>query len=239
VARAFDRYDLFMLPVVDGQERLLGLVTVDDIIDIIREEQTEDVQKTVGAGKEEAVYSSVIDKFRGRFRWLFVSVLIMIPSVLVVSRFESLIGDVAVLAVLMPIIAALAGNAGHQSLAVTLRGIVLGEVRPDRVLPLLRREATVGLLAGVALGSAVGLAVAALSTLGNFGWQLGIVVAISMTASMCAGTLAGALTPLLMRRFGADPAQSSAIFLIMVTDAVAFATFLGLAGLSYRWLMAA
>jgi magnesium transporter len=239
VAREFDRYDYFMLPVVDADDRLLGLVTVDDVIDIIREEQTEDVQKTVGAGKTEAVYSSVLEKFRGRFRWLFVSVLIMIPSAIVVSQFEGLIGELAILAVLMPVVAALAGNAGHQALAVTLRGIVLDEVRPDLVWPLIRREMAVGLLSGMVLGTAVGLAIMAMSPLASgAGWQLGVVVAVSMTVSMCAGALAGSLTPLIMHRFGADPAQSSAIFLIMVTDAVAFLTFLGLAALSSQWLRA-
>ncbi len=240
VAREFDRYDYFMLPVIDRSDALLGVVTVDDVIDIIREEQTEDVQKTVGAGAGEAVYSGVLEKFRGRFPWLAVSFVIMVPAAWVVLQFEWLIGELAILAVLMPVIAALAGNAGHQALAVTLRGIVLDEVRPDRVWPLVRRETIVGALNGLALGCAVGLVVALLSLgVQSASWKLGIVVAVSMTASMCAGTLSGSAVPLIMRRCGADPAQSSAIFLIMITDAAAFATFLGLAALFHGWLLAA
>ncbi|MBT8486119.1 MAG: magnesium transporter [Phycisphaerales bacterium] len=238
VAREFDRYDLHMLPVVDDADRLLGVVTVDDVIDIIRAEQTEDVQKTVGAGAGEAVYSSILEKFRGRFPWLVVSVLIMIPSAWVVLQFEELIGKLAVLAMLMPVVAALAGNAGHQALAVTLRGIVLEEVRADRVWPLIRREAIAGLLTGAAVGVLVGGAIAVLSILvADVSWRLGLIATISMTCSMAAGTLAGSGIPLLMRRCGADPAQSSAIFLIMITDAVAFLTFLGLSFASYRWLI--
>jgi len=238
VAREFDRYDFFMLPVVDDNDRLLGVVTVDDVIDIIRQEQTEDVQKTVGAGAGEAVYSGVAEKMRGRFPWLIVSAVMMVPSAWVVLQFEGLIGDLAILAMLMPVVAALAGNAGHQALAVTLRGIVLEEVRAERVWPLIRRETIVGMIQGVALGCLVGLAVAAMATLvENASWRLGIVVAVAMTFSMCAGTLAGSSIPLIMKRLDFDPAQSSAIFLIMVTDAAAFLTFLGLASLSYRWLI--
>lgn len=239
VARTFDRYDVSMMPVVDPEGRVVGVVTVDDVIDIIREEQTEDVQRSVGAGAEEAVYSSIAEKFRGRFRWLIVSFFLMLPSALIVLRFEGLIEEIAVLAIFMPIVAALAGNAGHQALAVTLRGIVLDEVRTDRVAGLLRREALVGLLVGAGLGVLICLVVAAAATVvPSVSWRLGAIVAISMTLSMGAGTIAGSAIPLAMRRFGFDPAQSSAIFLIMITDAVAFATYLGFASVLHAWLVA-
>jgi magnesium transporter len=237
VAHEFDRYDLSILPVVDADGTLLGIVTVDDVIDIIRAEQTEDVQKTVGAGAGEAVYSKLGDKFRGRFPWLVTSLFMTCAAAVVVLFFEELIREHTILAFLMPVLAALVGNAGHQALAVTLRGIVLDEVRPDRVRPLILREATVGLLNGCGLGLLVFLLVAALSVfLESARWQIGAVAGIALAASMCAGTLAGSAIPLVMRRVGADPAQSSAIFLIMITDAVAFATFLGLARLASRWL---
>ncbi len=237
VAHEFDRYDLSILPVVDADGTLLGIVTVDDVIDIIRAEQTEDVQKTVGAGAGEAVYSKLGDKFRGRFPWLVTSLFMTCAAAVVVLFFEELIREHTILAFLMPVLAALVGNAGHQALAVTLRGIVLDEVRPDRVRPLILREATVGLLNGCGLGLLVFLLVAALSVfLESARWEIGAVAGIALAASMCAGTLAGSAIPLVMRRVGADPAQSSAIFLIMITDAVAFATFLGLARLASRWL---
>ena len=235
VAREFDRYGYEMLPVVDPSKRLLGIITVDDVIDIIEEEQTEDVQKTVGAGAGEAVYSGITEKLKGRMPWLIVSAFMMLPATFVVLHYESLIAEVALLAVFMPLIAALSGNAGHQALAVTLRGIVLDEVRRDRIWPLIRREIVVGVVAGAVLGTA---AAGMLQLFGDsvFATRLGIIVAFAMLVSMAAGTLTGALIPLIMRRVGADPAQASAIFLVMVTDAVAFSSLLGFATISVHWL---
>ena len=235
VAREFDRYGYEMLPVVDPSQRLLGIITVDDVIDIIEEEQTEDVQKTVGAGAGEAVYSGITEKLKGRMPWLVVSAFMMLPATFVVLHYESLIAEVALLAVFMPFIAALSGNAGHQALAVTLRGIVLDEVRPDRIWPLIRRELLVGVIAGAVLGICAALFIQLFggSVLAT---RLGIVVAIALLVSMAAGTLTGALIPLIMRRVGVDPAQASAIFLVMVTDAVSFISLLGFATIAVHWL---
>ena len=235
VAREFDRYDYQMLPVIDSSNRLLGIITVDDVIDIIEEEQTEDVQMTVGAGPGEAVYSRLSEKLKGRMPWLVVSAVMMLPATYVVLRFELLIKEIALLAVFMPLIAALAGNAGHQALAVTLRGIVLDEVRRERILPLIRRELLVGIVAGISIGGMLALI---LSLFGDtqLATRLGIIIALAMIVSMGVGSFTGAVIPLLMRRVGVDPAQSSAIFLVMVTDAVAFASLLGFAALSLQWL---
>ncbi len=239
VAREFVRHDVHMMPVVDDLDRVLGIITVDDVIDAIREEQTEDVQRTVGAGKQEMVYSSVLEKFRGRFPWLAMSVAMMVPSAIVVRRFEGLIGELAVLAVLMPIVAAVTGNAGHQALAVTLRGIALAEVRPGRVAPLIRREALAGIFNGLAVGIVMAGGVAVLGLLWDFiDWRVGVVGGVATAGSIIAGTTAGSAIPLLMRRLGFDPAQSAAILLIMITDAIAFAAFLGLAYAMFPWLQA-
>ena len=235
VAREFDRYGYEMLPVVDSTRRLLGIITVDDVIDIIEEEQTEDVQMTVGAGAGEAVYSGISEKLKGRMPWLVVSAVMMIPATYIVLGFEFLIKEIALLAVFMPLIAALAGNAGHQALAVTLRGIVLDEVRPDRIIPLMRRELFVGLIAGVTIGGGIALLIWFFGD-EELAARLGVVFACAMVVSMGVGTFTGAAIPLLMRRFGADPAQSSAIFLIMVTDAIAFSTLLGFAWLALQWM---
>jgi magnesium transporter len=225
VAREFDRYDYAMLPVVDLDDRLIGIVTVDDVIDIIRAEQTEDVQKTVGAGAVEAVYSRLGEKLRGRFPWLGMSLVFTCLAAAVVLVFHDMISQYTTLAWLLPVIAAVVGNAGHQALAVTLRGIVLDEVRPDRVLPLVMREATVGLLNGLALAAVIFL-VLMLPVVPGSSWQLGLVAGISITVAMVVGTLAGACIPLVMRGLGIDPAQSSAIVLILITDAVSFTTLL-------------
>ncbi len=237
VARTFDRYDHAMLPVIDEERRLLGIVTVDDVIDIIRAEHTEDVQKTVGAGAGEAVYSSLLEKIKGRSVWLIISLMITMPAAFIVLQFETLIEDLAFLAVLMPVVAAVAGNAGHQALAVTLRGIVLDEVRPDRVLPLILREGSVGALNGLIVGAALTGVVTGISfVVETANWKLGLIAGGSMTVSMFIGTLTGSAVPLLMKRFGADPAAASAIFLIMITDAISFSSLLGLAFLAQAWL---
>ena len=233
VTLAFDRYDHSMLPVVDDEDRLLGIVTVDDVIDAIREEQTEDVQRTVGAGAGEAVFSGFGEKFRGRFPWLAASLFMTAAAAIVVLLFEDLIRENPILAFVMPVIAALVGNAGHQALAVTLRGIVLEEVRRDIVGPLVVREMLVGLLNGTLLGIAMALAIAAIGPWVNSDVivQIGVSAGLATMAAMTIGTLAGSSVPLVMRHLGFDPAHASAIVLIMITDAVSFGVLLGLAWL--------
>lgn len=237
VAREFDRYDYFMVPVVGAGDRLLGIITVDDVIDIIREEQTEDVQKAVGAGAGEAVYSGLAEKFRGRLPWLLVNLFTSSVAAMIVLRFEPLVAELAILAVLMPVIANQAGNAGQQSLAVTLRGIVLGEVRRGRVLPLIMRESLIGLINGLLAGLLVCLAVTVLGILaGGPGVKLGVVAAFSMCVALTVGCLTGCSMPLLMHRLGRDPATASTIFLTMITDSFSFLAFLGTAWLLSDWL---
>ncbi len=236
VAREFDRYDYTMLPVVDLDDRLIGIVTVDDVIDIIRAEQTEDVQLTVGAGRLEAVYSPLRDKVRGRFPWLTANMMLAGLAALALLLFQEMIGKRPILAFIGAVIAVVVGNAGHQALAVTLRGIVLDEVRRGRVMPLLLREASVGLVVGGALGLIMAGTSALIAPHWGASWQLGLVAGASLVAAMTAGTLAGAGIPLLMRRLGADPAHASAIVLILITDAVAYTVFLSLTFSLARWV---
>lgn len=237
LAREFERYDYLELPVVDKDQRLLGIVTVDDVIDIIRAEGTEDAQRMVGAGKEEGVYSSVAQKMRGRFPWLVVNLFTSAVAAMVVLQFESLITEIALLAVLMPLIANQSGNAGQQSLAVTLRGIVLDHIRPQRSLGHIRRELTVGVLNGLLCGIAVGAVVAGIKMSTGGTWHLGLVVALSMTITLMIGCGTGSAMPLIVRRLGFDPATASTIFLTMVTDSMSFFIFLGLATLFSTWII--
>jgi magnesium transporter len=239
VAREFERYNLAMMPVVDEKERLIGIVTVDDVIDIITAETTEDVQRTVGAGAGEAVYSGVSVKFRGRFPWLVVNLGTSLMAAMIVLQFDHLISELAVLAVLMPVIANQAGNAGQQSLAVTLRGIVLDEVRAERVWPLLLREAAVGLINGTLGGTLIGLGLGLLGLIFpqmEGGWRLGVVAGVSMALALATGCFCGSTIPILMRRLKLDPAHGSTIFLTMITDSLSFFTFLGCAQLASDWL---
>ena len=239
IAAAFERYDYTEMPVVDHAGRLLGIVTVDDVLDIIRAEHTEDQYKMVGAGVGEAVYSSILQKFRGRFPWLVINVFTSMMAAIVVLQFDGLIAELAILAVIMPVIANQAGNAGQQSLAVTLRGLVLGEVRGKRAWPLVRREIAIGTINGFIVGTSIGLVIAVMSLTGfrDVQWSLGVVIAVAMTASVATGCLVGSAMPLVLDRLDFDPATGSTIFLTMVTDSVSFFTFLGLANLLQHTLM--
>lgn len=237
VAHEFEKYGYLALPVIDEEQHLLGVITVDDVIDSIRAESAEDAQLMVGAGREEMVFSPTKEKLKGRLPWLVVNLLTSGVAAIVVLQFESLIAEIAVLAVLMPVIANQSGNAGQQSLAVTLRGIVLDQVRPSLAWRLMLREGMVGLVNGVIAGVLVGGAVAATEWFtGTGSWQLGVVIAISMACSLTIGTFAGAGLPLLMRRLGVDPATASTIFLTMVTDSTSFLVFLGLAAALSGWI---
>lgn len=240
VAREFEKYDYLVLPVVDQLHRLIGVITVDDVIDSIREESTEDAQTMVGAGKEEAVFSSVGEKFKSRLPWLVVNLFTSSLAAIVVHMFTDLIATLAILAAIMPVIANQAGNAGQQSLAVTLRGIVLDQVRPQTARALVMREGVVGFLNGTFNGVLMGLVVALIewiSVPNSNAWGLGAVVAIAMTLALTIGCVVGTAMPLVVRRFGADPATASTIFLTMVTDSVSFFSFLGLASTLQHWFL--
>lgn len=247
VAKLFERYDYLTMPVVDQNRRILGMITIDDVIDIIAAETTEDALKQVGAGSDEQVISSVKAKLKGRLPWLAVNLGTASMAAAAVLPFQEAIELIPVVAVIFPIIANQAGNTGFQSLAVTLRGIVLGEIRPDRIRPLILRELGFGLISGAAIGVVVFGLIIGLGVLGRatdiglfagFGWRLGLVAGAAMNAVMIVGCLVGTAVPLVMKRLGADPAAASSIFLIMLTDMVSFATFLGLVFVLRDWLLA-
>lgn len=237
VALEFEKYEYTELPVVDRHWNLLGVITVDDVLESIRAEGTEDAQKMVGAGGEEMVFSSIPDKLRSRIPWLVVNLVTSFVAAIVVLNFESLISEIAVLAVLMPVIANQSGNAGQQSLAVTLRGIVLDQVRTRVATALVVRESLVGAINGLLAGTLVAIVLGMVSLVnGSEVWRIGLVIAISMTFSLTIGTFTGTALPLVMRRFGVDPATASTIFLTMVTDSLSFFIFLGIASLLSNWI---
>ena len=238
VARVFERYDLLTLPIVDEHGRVLGMVTIDDVVDIIAAEATEDAFKQVGAGDDEAVYSKITDKLRGRGPWLLANLLMAQAGSVVLLLFTDMIALIPAVAIVFPIIANQTGNAGQQSMASTLRGLVLGEIRPERVWPLLRREVLVGILSGVGVGvvfaggaALVGpLAISSpVADAGTLAWfWFGMVCGGAMAIAMTLGCLVGTAMPLGMQRLGVDPATAAAIFVTMVTDAVSYGVFLGL-----------
>lgn len=233
VARMFERYDLRSLPVVDEVERVLGIVTIDDVIDILDAEATEDAYKQVGAGEGEAVYSRVWDKLRGRTPWLLGNLFMAQVGSVVLLAYADLIELIPVVAVVYPIIANQSGNSGHQSMAITLRGIVLGEVRRERVGPLVRNELLFGLSAGAAIGAvfALGVALVGPALPGAIGagvswWWFAACSGLAMAGAMAVSCLVGTGMPMAMQRLGADPATASSIFVTMLTDAISYAAFL-------------
>jgi magnesium transporter len=226
VAYQFERYDLRSAPVVDANQRLVGVVTVDDVVEVIEAEADEDVKRMAGVG-DESLSDSVKDIASQRFVWLFVNLLTAILASMVIKRFDTTIEQMVSLAVLMPIVASMGGNAGTQTMTVAVRALATEELTPQKVPAFVIREASVGL--------ANGLAFAAIMALITFLWfgsgKLGFVIGAAMIINHLAAACAGVFIPIALERYGFDPAVSSTVFVTTVTDVVGFFAFLGLAAL--------
>ncbi len=229
VARQFHRYDLMSAPVVDENDRLVGVVTVDDVVDVIQEEAEEDMKALAGVG-DETLADSVYWTARSRVPWLIVNLGTAILASFVIQMFDATIEQMVSLAVLMPIVASMGGNAGTQTMTVTVRALAtnkLGRVNAPRVIG---REFLVGMVNGAILS--VIMAAVAYFWFGSE--TLGAVIAVAMIVNMIAAALAGILIPLIMDYLDLDPAPASGVFVTTVTDVVGFFAFLGLAAM---WLM--
>lgn len=227
VAHLISHYNFLAIPVVDYSDKLLGVVTVDDVIDIIHEEATEDMQTMVGAASDETVDSPWTYSMTRRLPWLVLNVLNSAVSAWVVSLFEGTIAQMAFLAVLMPIVANQAGNTGQQALAVMIRQLAVKKLdRKESWLAVLR-EAKIGLANGSVISALVFSVVYLLTSHG----ALAAIMALALFLDMLVGSLAGASIPLILRALGRDPAQASSIFLTTLTDSFGFLSLLGLAGM--------
>jgi magnesium transporter len=227
VARLFERYDLVSAPVVDESERLVGVITFDDIVDVIEEEAEEDIHALGGVGREEELSDSVWTIAKGRFPWLFANLLTALLASWVISNFEHALAKMVALAVLMPIVASMGGNAGTQTMTVAVRAIATRELSSANAWRIIQRELLVGVLNG--LGFALIMAVIA-----GLWFQipdLGLVIALAMVTVLAAAALGGILVPLVLARLGVDPAVSSGPFVTTITDVVGFFAFLGIATL--------
>jgi len=224
VARLFDRYNFLALPVVDEEGRLRGIITVDDVIDAIREEATEDMYRLAAAPLEERVDTPWYRSLRLRLPWLYLNLLTAFLAATVVGAFESVIAKVAALAIFMPVIAGQGGNAGMQTVTIVTRGIALGEVPKGKGWRILAKELTLGVLHGLIIGATVGAI--AYAWKGSF--FLGLVAFLAMTFNLIAAGTAGAVIPLSLRALRLDPALASSIFLTTVTDTLGFFFLLGL-----------
>ncbi|WP_336742653.1 magnesium transporter [Aureimonas altamirensis] len=223
-AQIFEQYDLLSAAVVDENETLVGVLTIDDIVDVIQEEAEEDFRRLGGVGDEE-ISDTVLTAARSRFAWLFVNLFTAFLAASVIGLFDGTIQQMVALAALMPIVASMGGNAAAQTMTVTVRAIATRDINIHNSGRILRREVLVGLLNGTVIAFLIGLVV----TLWFGETSLGIVIAVAMIINMLAAALAGILIPLLLNRAGADPAIASAVFVTAVTDVVGFFGFLGLA----------
>ena len=227
-AQLFEQYDLLSAAVVDENERLVGVLTIDDVVDVIHQEADEDIKRLGGVGDEE-LSDSILETVRSRFSWLLINLGTAILASAVISLFDATIEQMVALAVLMPIVASMGGNAGTQTMTVTVRALATRDIDIYNAGRIIRREAAVGLINGFLFALIIGLVAGA--------WflspGLGGIIAAAMVVNMLAAALAGILLPLLLEKFGADPAIASAVFVTTVTDVVGFFAFLGLAGV---WL---
>lgn len=229
VAYAFNQYHLISAPVVDENGRLVGQITIDDAMAVLDEEHEEDILRLAGVG-EGSLTDRVIETTRGRFPWLAVNLVTAVLASLVIAQFEEAIAQVVALAVLMPIVASMGGNAGTQSLTVAVRALATKDLTGSNVWRVIRREVLVGLVNGVVFAAVMG--VVGLVWFGSP--ALGYVIAAAMVINLVVAGLAGTVIPVLLDRMGVDPALASGAFVTTVTDVVGFFAFLGLAVL---WLL--
>lgn len=229
MARQFERYDLMSAPVVDEHNRLVGVVTVDDVVEVIQDEAEEDMKALAGVG-DESLSDTVTRIARPRFWWLFVNLWTAILASAVISLFDATIEKMVALAVLMPIVASMGGNAGTQTMTVAVRALATRELTAANVARVVFRETAVGLLNGVTFALVMG-AIAYFWFGSN---RLGLVIGAAMIVNLLAAALAGILIPLLLNRMKFDPAVSSTVFVTTVTDVVGFFAFLGLASVWLR-----
>jgi len=225
VARMFERYNLVAAPVVDESDHLVGVLTFDDIVDVLEEEAEEDIKALGGVSKAEELSDSVWTIAKGRFLWLFANLLTALLSAWVISNFEGSISKMVALAVLMPIVASMGGNAGTQTMTVAVRALATRELSDSNAWRVVRREFMVGVING--LGFAVIMGVIAVA------WfqvtDLGFVIGLAMICVLAAAALGGIAIPLGLIRLGVDPALASGPFVTTVTDVVGFFSFLGIA----------
>ena len=226
-AKAFERYDLVSAPVVDPEGRLVGRVTINAVVDFIREEAESEQLAQAGLREEEDIFASVWDSVKNRWAWLAVNLVTAFLASRVIGAFEDSIEKLVALAALMPIVAGIGGNSGNQTITMIVRAIAMGQVQPDAMRRLLRKELGVATINGLIWGSLLGLAA----------WwlydnpKLGLVMTAAMTLNLLLAASAGVGIPLLRQKFGADPAMGGSVMITALTDSGGFFIFLGLATL--------
>ncbi|MDZ4164128.1 MAG: magnesium transporter [Smithellaceae bacterium] len=233
VARMFKKYDLVSLPVVDHERRLVGRITVDDVVDVIEEESSEDFYRMSGVSGDDSALSGPFQSVLKRLPWLYLNLLTAAIAASVIAHFEDTIQIAVMIVVFLPMVAGLGGNAGGQVLALMVRGIALGELTFDNARKILMKEILVGLMNGIAVGAVIGFI--------GYLWKgipmLGVVVFLAMTLNVLVGTFAGTLIPFTLKWLKLDPALGSNIFITGLTDTFGFLSLLGLATIFIKLLV--
>ncbi len=228
MARLVQRYDLVALPVVDAQDRLVGVITVDDVLDVVQQEATEDILKLAGVGANETALSTLNESMRRRLPWLIVNMFVALTAAFVVSLFEETIAQVAALAAIMPIIAGQGGNSGIQTSTIIVRGLALDEIDVSDLLNVLRKEIALGTVKGALFGGAL----MGISWLWYENPTLSIIAGGAMFINMLVASVGGVLIPMTLRYvLRVDPATAAGVFDTMLTDIMGFFIFLGLSTL--------
>ena len=226
-AQAFERYDLVSAPVVDDNHKLIGRVTINTVVDFIREESEAEQLAQAGLKEEEDIFASVWDSVKNRWAWLAINLITAFLASRVIGAFEGSIEKLVALAALMPIVAGIGGNAGNQTITMIVRAIAIGQVQPDAIRRLLRKEVSVALINGLIWGGLLGLV--AWWMYGSA--SLGLVMTSAMVLNLLLAAMAGVTIPLMRQRLGADPAIGGSVLITALTDSGGFFIFLGLATL--------
>ncbi|MDY3359401.1 MAG: magnesium transporter [Clostridium celatum] len=233
VGHRFEKYGFLTMPVVDNSNRLLGIVTVDDVMQILRDETTEDIHRLAGIDEGEKVDGTLKESIRSRLPWLIINLVTAILASSVVGIFEGTIEKVVSLATFMPIVAGMGGNAGTQTLTIIVRGLALGELNFKNMKKVFFKEVGVGVLCGATIGVIIGV----LGYIWEGNFIFGIVIGVAMILNMVVATISGYLVPIVLKKFKVDPALASSVFVTTFTDVLGFFFFLGLATLFLRYLV--
>jgi magnesium transporter len=224
VALRFQKYGLISAAVVDASGRLVGMITVDDIVHVIQEEAGEDILKLSGAGDGD-INEPILESYRSRVRWLIANLMTALVASSIIRAFEGTIQQMVALATLMPIVAGVGGNAGTQTMAVAVRAIATNQLTQSNTVRTILREIRVALLNGATVAVVIGIGVGLVFS----NPQLGAVIAVAMMTNIVVAGFAGVMVPVILDRFDVDPAVSSSVFVTMITDSMGFLAFLGLA----------
>ena len=233
-AQAFERYNLVSAPVVDAAGRLVGRLTIDEVVDVIREEGEEQQLARAGLREEEDLFASVWNSAKNRWLWLAVNLGTAFFASRVIGAFETTIERVVALATLMTIVMGIAGNSGNQTMTLMIRSLALGQVTAGNARRLMLKELVIAALNGLVWGGIAGIVAWLIYRDMPHGWLIGLTMLIAMTLNMLVGTLVGLFVPLLLERYGRDPALGSSVLLTFTTDSMGVFIFLGLATLLFR-----